>query len=75
MIPDIRQLLEAEPFVSFSLYLIDGGRADVPSADNLFVFPQGTRVIIVNDEDGYEIIPAENITRIVVDPRPHTPPE
>lgn len=67
---DIRKLLAAAPFVPFTIHLADGGAVRVPTADHVLVFPQGSRLIVTRDDDGYDVLSPLLISRIAVDAQP-----
>ena len=66
MVSDIRKLIEAQPFVPFTIHLADGGQVRVPTVDHVLVFPQGTRVLVTHVDDSYEILSPLLMSRITV---------
>jgi len=70
MSADIRKLLAANPFIPFTIHLADGGQVRVPTSDHVFVFPQGSRLIVTHDDDTYDMISALLISRVTVDAHP-----
>jgi hypothetical protein len=64
---DIHKLLQATPFVPFTIHLADGGQLRVPTVDHVAVPPAGGRVFIFGDDERYDVISALMITRITVD--------
>ncbi|MEO8350777.1 MAG: hypothetical protein ABI680_03545 [Chthoniobacteraceae bacterium] len=73
MSSDVRKLLASTPFRPFTIHLADGGQVRVPTADHVLVFPQGSRLIVTDDDDGYEVLSPLLITRLVVDPPQQEP--
>ena len=67
MIADIRRLIASQPFVPFTIHLADGGAVRVPTVDHVHVFPTGNRVLVVHDDDSYELMSPLLISRISVD--------
>ena len=67
MIADVRKLAATMPFVPFTIHLADGGNVRVPTVDHVYVFPQGSRILVTYDDDSYEIISPLLIRRITVD--------
>jgi hypothetical protein len=70
MIVDVRKLIAMHPFVPFTIHFSDGGQARVPTEDQVYVFPQGSRALVSYDDDSYEIISPLLISRITVDRQP-----
>ncbi|MSR65022.1 MAG: hypothetical protein EXS18_04490 [Verrucomicrobiae bacterium] len=66
MVSDIKKLVAAQPFVPFTIHLADGGHVRVPTVDHVHVFPQGTRVLVMHDDDDYDILSPLLISRITV---------
>ena len=66
MVSDIKKLVAAQPFVPFTIHLVDGGHVRVPTVDHVHVFPQGTRVLVMHDDDDYDILSPLLISRITV---------
>jgi hypothetical protein len=66
MIADIRKLIASQPFVSFTIHLADGDQVRVPTVDHVHVFPQGSRVLVIHDDDSYDILSPLLISRITV---------
>jgi hypothetical protein len=67
MIADVRKLVSTDPFVPFTIHFADGGQARVPAVDQVYVFPQGSRVLMSYDDDSYDIVSPLLISRIMVD--------
>lgn len=65
---DIRKLLEAQPFVPFTIHTADGGQVRVPTPDHVLVFPQGSRVLVTHDDDSYDVFSGLLINRLTIDP-------
>ena len=70
MVADVRKLISTHPFVPFTIHFSDGGQARVPTEDYVYVFPQGSRVLVSYDNDSYDIISPLLISRITVDRQP-----
>lgn len=70
MIADIRKLTAGQPFIPFTLHLADGGQVRVPTLDHVYVFPQGSRVLVTYDDDSYDVISPLLVSRITVDRQP-----
>jgi len=66
MVSDIKKLIASQPFVPFTIHLADGGQVRVPTVDHVHVFPQGTRVLVMHDDDDYDILSPLLISRITV---------
>ncbi len=67
MIPDIRELIAARPFVPFTIHLVDGGTAHVPAVDHVHVTPTGNRIFVSYDDGKYDAIRPIMISRVTVD--------
>jgi hypothetical protein len=67
MTGDIRQLIQARPFVPFTIHTADGGQVRVPTSDHVLVTPQGGRVIVSHDDDTYDVLSSLLISRVTVD--------
>jgi hypothetical protein len=70
MIADIRKLTSSQPFIPFTLHLADGDQVRVPTLDHVYVFPQGSRVLVTYNDDSYDIISPLLVSRITVDRQP-----
>ena len=55
MIIDVRERLDARPFVPFTIHVADGREFRVPTADHAHVWPDRARVSIYGDQ-GLECI-------------------
>jgi hypothetical protein len=51
MIPRIRELLSAAPFVPFAIRTSDGREYSIATSDHAAVRPRGSRVLIFGDDD------------------------
>ena len=67
MIPDIRELIAARPFVPFTIYLGDGEGVRVPTVDHVYVTPTGNRVFVSFDDGSYDVIRPLMISRVTVE--------
>jgi hypothetical protein len=52
------------------MHFADGGQARVPTVDHVYVFPQGSRVLVSYEDDSYEVISPLLIGNITVDHQP-----
>ncbi|MDW8343007.1 MAG: hypothetical protein RMM51_00775 [Verrucomicrobiae bacterium] len=68
MTNDIRQRLEAQPFVPFVVYTADGREYKVPTPDHAHVSPGGSRVSIWTDDETEYILPALLISGLKIQP-------
>jgi hypothetical protein len=64
MITDIRRLLEARPFQSFSVVSRSGQHYRVASPDHAGVNPKGSRLLVWFDDDSEVIVSALHIAAI-----------
>lgn len=66
---DIQKIVEAVPFVPFTIHLAGGGQLRVPSVDHIAAPPAGSRNFVFKDKDdgGYEVLSGPLISRIAVD--------
>jgi len=67
VVPDIRELIAARPFVPFTIHLVDGGAAHVPTVDHVSVTATGNRVFVSYDDGKYDAIRPLMISRVTVD--------
>lgn len=67
MIPDIRELIAASPFVPFTIHLIDGEGVRVPTVDHVYITPTGNRVFVSFDDGSYDVIRPLTISRVTVE--------
>ena len=67
MVPDIRQLIAARPFVAFTIHTVDGGAAHVPTVDHVSITATGNRVFVSYDNGKYDAIRPLMISRVTVD--------
>ena len=65
MIGDIRKLKQNQPFVPFTIHLADGRHFEVPTTDHFLIV--GSRAVVLNDNDGIEILPALLMSDITTD--------
>ena len=64
---DIRKLVNAVPFVPFTIHLADGGQLRVPTVDHIAVPPVGGRIFVFGDDERYDVLSGLLISRITVD--------
>ena len=73
MTADIRQHLQAQPFMPFTVYVADGREYRVPTPDHAHVYPSGGRVSIYTDDKEF-VLPALLLSGLALDgvqaPRP-----
>ena len=67
---DIRKLIQAVPFVPFTIHLADGGQLRVPTVDHIAISPAGGRVIVFADDDTHDILSGLLISRVTVERPP-----
>lgn len=67
MVADIRELIAARPFVPFTIHLVDGGTAHVPTVDHVSVTATGNRVFVSYDDGKYDAIRPLMISRVTID--------
>lgn len=67
MTSDIRQRLQAQPFVPFTVHVADGREYRVPTPDHAHVLPSGGRVSIYTDDDREFILPALLLSGMALD--------
>jgi hypothetical protein len=67
MTSDIRKLIDATPFVPFTIYLADGGQVRVPTVDHIALAPSGTRIIVFHDDGSHEVLSSLLISRVSID--------
>ena len=64
---DIRKLIDAEPFVPFTIHTADGGALRVHTVDHVALSQAGGRIIVFGDEDDYHVLSPLLVARIAVD--------
>ena len=67
MVPDIRELIAARPFVPFTIHTLDGGAAHVPRVDHVSVTATGNRIFVSYDDGRYDAIRRLMIRRVTVE--------
>jgi hypothetical protein len=67
MIPGIRELITARPFVPFTLHLVNGAGLFVPTVDHVPITPSPERVFVWHDTGKYDAIRPLMISRVTVD--------
>jgi len=67
VIPDLRELIAARPFVPFTIHLVDGGGFYIPTFDHVHVTPSPERVFVWHDNGKYDTIRPLMISRVTVD--------
>ena len=70
MIGDVRRLIDAQPFVPFTIHTASGAKLRVPTVDRIAVSPAGARVIVFADDDSTILVSALLIGHIIADPEP-----
>jgi len=70
VVPDIRELIAAQPFVPFTIHLVDGGVAHVPTIDHVSITATGNRIFVSYDNGKYDAIRPLMISRVTVDEQP-----
>jgi len=65
MIPRIRELLHATPFLPFTIRTSDGREYRVPTADHAAVNPKGSRLIVFSDDDSQAELAALHVATVV----------
>ncbi|MEY2510921.1 MAG: hypothetical protein QOE26_1684 [Verrucomicrobiota bacterium] len=71
MIPRIRELLHAMPFMPFTIRTSDGREYVVPTADHAAITPKGSRVIVFADDDNQAEVAALHVATVVKDAQAH----
>jgi hypothetical protein len=64
MISEVKRLLEAQPFESFSVVTTSGKQHEVPSADHAGISPRAGRMVIWFDDDSSVTLAALHIAAI-----------
>ena len=67
MIDNVRQLINAEPFVPFTIHTADGSTLRVPTVDHVAVTPGAKRIFVFNDNGSYEVLSPLLIARVSVE--------
>lgn len=67
MTGDIRKLIEAKPFVPFTIHTADGAQLRVKTVDHVAVLSPASRVFVYDDEGSYDILSPLLISRLSVD--------
>ncbi len=70
MIADIRERLDARPFVPFTIHVADGREYRVERPDDAHIHSNRARVSVFADDGREFILPALLISGIAVDPEP-----
>jgi hypothetical protein len=66
MVIDVRERLDARPFVPFTIHIADGREFRVPSPDHAHVWPSRARVSIYTDQGLECILPGLLISGVDV---------
>jgi hypothetical protein len=74
VIPRIRDLLHAAPFVPFTIRTSDGREYAVPTADHAAVPPPARRVFIFGDDESITELSALHVAAIAQNGRVETAP-
>ena len=76
MTNDIRRLIDAEPFVPFTIYTADGAALKIPTVDHIAVTPGEKRIFVFNDDGSYQVLSPLLIARLSVESgEPTTSPD
>ena len=67
MLEDIRKLIDAKPFVPFTIYTADGSIRRVPTIDHVAAPSTVKRIFIFEDDGNYEVLSPLLISRVTVD--------
>ena len=67
MTDNIRKLIDAEPFVPFTIHTADGSVLRVPTVDHVAVTPGAKRVFVFGDDGSYEVLSPLLSARISVE--------
>jgi hypothetical protein len=67
MTSDIRQRLQAQPFVPFTVHVADGREYRIPTPDHAHVHPNGVRVSIYTDDEREFILPESLLSGLALD--------
>ncbi len=67
MTKDIRKLIDAEPFVPFTIYTADGSKLHVPTVDHIAVPPADKRIFVFGDDGNYEVLSPLLVARVSVE--------
>jgi hypothetical protein len=70
MTADIRRLMNAAPFVPFTIHLADGNKLRVPTVDHVAISPTGNRVIVFADDDTHDVLSPLLISRLTIEGQP-----
>jgi len=62
--------MAARPFVPFTIHLVDGGAAHVPTVDHVSITATGNRVFVSYDDGRYDAIRPLMISRVTIDEEP-----
>ncbi|MEY2585657.1 MAG: hypothetical protein QOD80_1683 [Verrucomicrobiota bacterium] len=65
MIPRIRELLHASPFIPFTIRTSDGREYMVPTSDHAAITPKGSRVIVFADDESQAEVAALQVATVV----------
>jgi hypothetical protein len=68
----IKERIRVGRFKPFEIHLSDGKILDVPHPDFIFFPPGGTEFIIVTDDSSFNIVAADEVTRIRLLPERRT---
>jgi hypothetical protein len=67
-IESIREVVRAQPFRPFWIYLGDGGRIPVEHEDFVAFQPSGREIIVYRSDDTHQILDTMLITRVEIKP-------
>jgi hypothetical protein len=71
MTPAIRKLVEAVPFIPFTIDTAEGSELRVPTVDHIAVPPAGGRIFVFSDDDDYHVLSPLLVARLTVDRGEH----
>ena len=67
MLEDIRKLIQAEPFVPFTIYTADGSVLRVPTIDHIAAPATVKRIFVFGDDGDYEVLSPLLVARLSVE--------
>ena len=70
MFTSIHKLVEADPFIPFTIHLADGTQLRVPTADDIALTPSGACIMVFTEDARWDIDPEAMIKRVTVDQMP-----
>ena len=70
MIADVRKMLEAQPFVPFTIVTSGGNEYPVATADHADINPRGTQAVVWLDHGGCVIVPGLHMASLLKNSTP-----